>query len=926
MKKRKILRLKTPIRDMKKIFLIIFCILHCALCINLNAQDYPSPSREFRGAWLSTVWAIDWPSARDNTESAERSQKDEMCKLLDQYKEANMNVCFFQVRGFSDAFYNSAYEPWSQYLCGERGKAPNYDPLQFVIDECHKRGIECHAWINPYRYASSEATYGKLPTDYSNTHPDWLLECGSNVILNPGIPEVRQRIVDIVVDIINKYDVDGIVFDDYFYPNGGMTNDKDQAQYDKYNPGELGRGDWRRQQVNLMVEDVYDAIKARKPWVRFGISPAGVACTDKSVADKYGITTCPAGSDWQYDGIYSDPLAWVSQNIIDYISPQVYWTIGAKADYSKIVPWWGVVAHKFNRHNYVSCSLSDLSGEPLVETQYIASPSSHLHLVETQYIASQNETHHPASQYNEDRVFARIPERQDVMMRAFYPQETVNEIVINRNSAKEGAPGMVFFSTNKLSTRGFINKLTSTVYSHKVLPPALTWYRVEEQAMVTDLSLSGQTLTWNDDKTLRYGIYAIPKAERNQSLATTASKYLLGMSYATSYQLPEGISAATHAIAVTVIDGYANEFAPRFLGEELQPDVTPQLVAPLNDASVVLPTSLLWQDMADALSYTIELAYDADFDSLIATVQIDTVAFFTQQIAKIDGTCRVFWRVKANVANARSNWSETRSFTGKMFSITSPAYGASNVSVTPTITWDNVGSGVNYTCEIAKLSSFSTADIFYSAETKETSLTIPKDILNYNTDYYVRVKAVSSGVNAISNPIMFTTQEVVMVPPVIIEPADGDIVSSATLKVVVGETPNNGFRFELSAADHFPGRKTKTIRTQMGIYSAEYTELEPGDYYIRVATLKTESTYTDFSDVIKVTYNPTTDLNDVLATEIFVADNILHAPADLSYTIYTITGSVIANGQTAETTQLPILNRGVYLITVDSVTLKYVVR
>ena len=896
---------------MKKIFLIIFCILHCALCINLNAQDYPSSSREFRGAWLSTVWAIDWPSARDNTESAERSQKDEMCKLLDQYKEANMNVCFFQVRGFSDAFYNSAYEPWSQYLCGERGKAPNYDPLQFVIDECHKRGIECHAWINPYRYASSEATYGKLPTDYSNTHSDWLLECGSNVILNPGIPEVRQRIVDIVVDIINKYDVDGIVFDDYFYPNGGMTNDKDQAQYDKYNPGELSRGDWRRQQVNLMVEDVYGAIKARKPWVRFGISPAGVACTDKSLADEYGITTCPAGSDWQYDGIYSDPVAWVSQNIIDYISPQVYWTIGAKADYSKIVPWWGVVAHKFNRHNYVSCSLSDLSGEPLVETQYIA---------------SQNETHHPASQYNEDRVFARIPERQDVMMRAFYPQETVKEIVINRNSAKEGAPGMVFFSTNKLSTRGFINKLTSTVYSHKVLPPALTWYRVEEQAMVTDLSLSGQTLTWNDDKTLRYGIYAIPKAERNQSLATTASKYLLGMSYATSYQLPEGISAATHAIAVTVIDGYANEFAPRFLGEELQPDVTPQLVAPLNDASVVLPTSLLWQDMADALSYTIELAYDVDFDSLIATIQIDTAAFFTQQIAKIDGTCRVFWRVKANVANARSNWSETRSFTGKMFSITSPAYGASNVSVTPTITWDNVGSGVNYTCEIAKLSSFSTADIFYSAETKETSLTIPNDILNYNTDYYVRVKAVSSDVNAISNPIMFTTQEVVMVPPVIIEPADGDIVSSATLKVVVGETPNNGFRFELSAADHFPGRKTKTIRTQMGVYSAEYTELEPGDYYIRVATLKTESTYTDFSDVIKVTYNPTTDLNDVLATEIFVVDNILHAPADLGYTIYTITGSVIANGQTAETTQLPNLANGIYIIEIGNTTLKHVVQ
>ncbi len=896
---------------MKKLLFILLSIVYCALCIDVEAQEYTIPKREFRGAWLSTVWAIDWPSTRDNTETAAKSQKEEMCAILDRYQEANMNVCFFQVRGFSDAFYNSKYEPWSQYLCGERGKAPNYDPFQFVIDECHKRGIECHAWINPYRYASSEATFGNLLTDYSNTNPDWLLECGSNVILNPGIPEVRQRIVDIVVDILNKYDVDGIVFDDYFYPNGGMTNDKDQEQYDEYNPDGLSRGDWRRQQVNFMVKDVYEAIKIRKPWVRFGISPAGVACTSQSVADKYGITICPAGSDWQYDGIYSDPVAWISQNIIDYISPQVYWTIGAKADYSKIVPWWGVVAHKFGRHNYVSCSLSDLSGEP-INTQ-------HTSKVETQNIASQ---------YNEDRVFARVPERQDVMMRAFYPQETVNEIVINRNSAKEGAPGMVFFSTNKLTTSGFIDKLTSTVYAHKVLPPALPWYRVEEQAMVTDLSLSGQMLTWNDDKTLRYGIYAIPKAERNSALATVASKYFLGMSYDTSYQLPNGISAATHAIAVTVIDDYVNEFAPRFLNEEVQPDVTPQLVAPINDASIVLPTSLVWQDIAEAMSYTIELAYDVDFDSLIATIQVDTSAFFTQQIAKIDGSCRVFWRVKANVANARSNWSETRSFTGKMFSIISPTYGASDVSITPTITWDNVGSGVNYICEIAKLSTFSAADILYSVETKEVSLTIPKDILNYNTDYYVRVKAISSGVNAISNPIMFTTQEVVMVAPIIIEPADGDIISSSTLKVVVGETPNNGFRFELSAMDHFPGRKTKNIRTQMGVYSAEYTELESGDYYIRVATLKTESAYTEFSKVVKVTYNKIdTDVNSVKVDNIFILNSELYAPANLNYTIYTITGRVVAKGVTsATTTQIPDFVDGIYIIKVGDIVLKHVVK
>jgi hypothetical protein len=201
---------------------------------------------------------------------------------------------------------------------------------------------------------------------------------------------------------------------------------------------------------------------------------------------------------------------------------------------------------------------------------------------------------------------------------------------------------MVFFSTNKLSTYGFIDKLTSTVYGNYVLPPAVTWYKAEDQAMVTDLALNGQTLTWNDDVTLRYGIYAIPKAERNNPSALTSSEYLVGMSYVTTYELPEGISSDTHAIAVTVIDGYANEFAPRFLGEELKADVTPQLISPLNEANIILPTWLTWQPIDDAMGYTVEIAYDNDFDSILATVQTDSAAFLTQQIAKIDGSHKTY--------------------------------------------------------------------------------------------------------------------------------------------------------------------------------------------------------------------------------------------------------------------------------------------
>ena len=244
----------------KHIFLFAIAILSC-LQLSAQSSNNASPKHEFRATWFTTVANIDWPSTKVTkvTDEASRTaQQKELTDILDALQAGNINAVCLQVRSLSDALYASSYEPWAVCLTGTRGKDPGYDPLQFAIEECHKRGIECHAWINPYRYSTSTDTYGTLPTDYSNTHPEWLLDCGGTVILNPGMPEVRQRIVDVVIDILSKYDVDGIVFDDYFYPNGGMTDEKDQAQYDAYNPDSLERGDWRRHQVNLMVEDVYE--------------------------------------------------------------------------------------------------------------------------------------------------------------------------------------------------------------------------------------------------------------------------------------------------------------------------------------------------------------------------------------------------------------------------------------------------------------------------------------------------------------------------------------------------------------------------------------------------------------------------------------------------------------------------------------------
>lgn len=279
--------------------------------------------REVRSVWMATVWALDWPSSTSST----TAQKNEMVKYLDVLQKNNFNAVYFQVRTMSDAFYKSSYEPWSSYLTGTRGKDPGWDPLAFVVEECHKRGMECHAWVNPYRFSTG--------SNWSTAQDQALKSAGmllaytksdgkTTTILNPGLESVRKRIVDVCKEIISNYDVDGLVFDDYFYPEG-IPVTSSAGDYDLWQKSgaSMTFGDWRRNNVNQMVADVYKMVQHQKPYVRFGISPAGAACTSAAVAAKHGIDRCPVASDWQYDGIFSDPVAWLEAGTIDYLSAAV---------------------------------------------------------------------------------------------------------------------------------------------------------------------------------------------------------------------------------------------------------------------------------------------------------------------------------------------------------------------------------------------------------------------------------------------------------------------------------------------------------------------------------------------------------------------------------------------------------------------------
>ena len=308
---------------------IVLRITLCALLCTSLKLSATTIKREFRAVWVSTVYCLDWPrNSNGNALQGQSStivaqQKERLCQIFDSMKMHGFNAIFFQVRPMSDALYKSSMEPISSYLTGTRGSSTSWDPLEYAVAEAHKRGLELHAWVNPYRWAGSATVDWNTPWDNQIKAKGWILTTDKGKILNPGIVDVRNHIVDVCKEIITNYDVDGLVFDDYFY-NSGTPEDETAGDYTIYkNSGTtLSIADWRRNNVNQMVKAVYNMIQANKPYIRFGISPAGVASKG---ADDAGIAPYVGAGDWQYDGIYSDPLAWLSKGIVDYISPQLYW-------------------------------------------------------------------------------------------------------------------------------------------------------------------------------------------------------------------------------------------------------------------------------------------------------------------------------------------------------------------------------------------------------------------------------------------------------------------------------------------------------------------------------------------------------------------------------------------------------------------------
>ncbi len=344
----------------KAIISIIFCIA-LALFSNDMTLSYAAPlidarkaeiNEDFKGLWVATVLNLDYP-LKATTDS--ETLKNEALRIIEEADAMGLNAIVLQIRPSADALYKSNIYPWSKYLTGKQGLAPNdgFDPLTFWIEEAHKRDIAIHAWVNPYRITKKTAAepaldYASLaPTHPAKLHPEWVVEhTDGNLYFNPGLPEVRKHIEESIIEIIDNYDVDGIHFDDYFYPG---TKFDDAATFSQFGGGFASLSDWRRDNVDQLIDGVYKAIKSKDASIQFGVSPFGIWANSKNIS-----TGSPTNGFESYISQYADTKKWVQNNMIDYIAPQLYWNIGyTVADYSKLVSWWSDVAKNTSVNLYI---------------------------------------------------------------------------------------------------------------------------------------------------------------------------------------------------------------------------------------------------------------------------------------------------------------------------------------------------------------------------------------------------------------------------------------------------------------------------------------------------------------------------------------------------------------------------------------------
>ncbi len=470
---------------------------------SLRAQDMQPPKHEFRGAWIATVSRLDWPATND-----EATQKARMDQLLNYLQDAGINALFFQVRSSGDAMYASSYEPWSYYLTGQQGRAPTYDPLTYVIQEAHRRGMELHAWINPYRAHNDNASYRVTDSHVTKTHPDWTFKAGPFTWLDPGREEVRDYVSRIVMDIARRYDVDGIHMDDYFYPYPpNHISQQDIETFQTQNRGFSSIQAWRRDNVNLLVAQISDSLSNFNPELKWGISPFGIW--------KSGVPSGIVGLN-AYETIFADATAWIQSQTVDYLVPQLYWPFGGQQDYATLAPWWAQQIRGL--HLYIGHALYKADGG-----------------------------------------------RQ-----RFSASEVPNQVTFNRDRSL--IQGSVFFRASHLAprrSRGFAETMRAGLYKYPALTPSMDWKDQTQPPAPFNLTASAEgsevMLNWDEVQGAsgRYAIYRVTSdSAPDATMAAQDARNLIALTGETHFKDPASPDMGRQWYFVQSISHNSVESAP----------------------------------------------------------------------------------------------------------------------------------------------------------------------------------------------------------------------------------------------------------------------------------------------------------------------------------------------------------------------------
>jgi len=469
------------------------------------------PKRELRSAWITTFTNLDWPSSKGLTSL---QQKKEFLTIVNDFQENSINAVIGQIRASSDAFYKSKLSPWSEWLTGQQGQAPdgNFDPLQFMVKECHKRNMEFHAWFNPFR-AVSHVKFSSISEDHiSRKKPEWFFKYGNTLYYNPGIPEVRKYICEVVKEVVQNYDIDGVHFDDYFYPYT-IKGEKipDDKQFKLYSRGCQTKDDWRRDNINLLIQEVAQTIKNEKKHVKFGVSPLAIWRNQKQ--DPKGSFTNSGQSS--YDNLYCDTKLWIEESWVDYMAPQLYWSTSNEfANYNHLINWW--TKNEYDRHLYVGHAIYKLD----------------------------TKNRH-----------------------SFGKEELVKQVNISREKGK--VDGNIYFRAKAFvnNHQNFQKTIGESIYKYPSLIPAMNW--IDSISPLNPVKLKAKIdegkvhLSWKAPKYNSYNdsaaYYVVYRFEENETISTKFSNKILSIQKSNQFIDTTAAEDKNYKYAVTSVDRLHNE-------------------------------------------------------------------------------------------------------------------------------------------------------------------------------------------------------------------------------------------------------------------------------------------------------------------------------------------------------------------------------